>query len=82
MRVLTFRREGAEHDGVGGSGGIRSASELRTQLAAGQDIAPFIPAAAAGIYAREREHGRGPVSMRGAGAGAALAAAPAARRGL
>ena len=64
MRVLTFRREGAEHDGVGGSGGIRSASELRTQLAAGQDIAPFIPAAAAGIYAREREHGRGPVSMR------------------
>ena len=28
MRVLTFRREGAEHDGVGGSGCIRSASEL------------------------------------------------------
>ena len=40
MRVLTFRREGAEHDGVGGSGGIRSASELRTQLAAGRTSRP------------------------------------------
>ena len=63
MRIITFRREGAEHDGAG-SGSIRSASELRTHLAAGRDIAPFIPAAAAEVFAREHALGRGPVSGR------------------
>ena len=63
MRIITFRREGAEHDGAG-SGSIRSASELRTHLAAGRDIAPVIPAAAAEVFAREHALGRGPVSGR------------------
>lgn len=63
MRIITFRREGAEHDGAG-SGSIRSASELRTHLAACRDIAPFIPAAAAEVFAREHALGRGPVSGR------------------
>ena len=60
IRPVTIRRTGAQHDGAG-SETIRSASELRTRIEAGQDISAFIPAAAAAVYASEQELGRGPM---------------------
>ena len=60
IRPITIRREGAQHDGAG-SKSIRSASELRTRIEAGQDISAFIPNPAAEVYAAERELGRGPI---------------------
>lgn len=60
MGVLTFRREGAAHDGAG-EGNIRSAAELRTRIGAGRDVDGCMPPEAARVFARERELGRGPV---------------------
>ena len=60
IRPVTIRREGAQHDGAG-SDSIRSASELRTRIEAGQDISAFIPQAAAEVFANELELGRGPM---------------------
>lgn len=60
IRPITIRREGAEHDGAG-SDAIRSASELRARIEAGKDISAFIPEAAAAVFAKEQELGRGPI---------------------
>ena len=62
MDVLTLPRIGAAHDGEGG-GDVQSASSLRRRLTAGEGIAPFVPPAAAGVFSRELEAGRGPVTM-------------------
>lgn len=60
MGLLTVPRYGAEHDGAG-EGEFRSASELRASIGAGRDVSEFMPGAAAAVFARERDRGRGPV---------------------
>jgi predicted nucleotidyltransferase len=62
LGLAAVRREGAAHDGPG-SGSFRSASELRSRLAAGKDCSAFMPDAAAAVFGREAERGRGPVLM-------------------
>lgn len=62
LGFMTIKREGAEHDGPG-EGSIRSASELRSRLAAGKSCAGFMPDAALAVFDREAERGRGPVLM-------------------
>lgn len=63
MSVLTIPRWGAAHDGEG-EGEFRAASELRAGLDAGRDVSEFMPTAAAHVFERERDRGRGPVLMR------------------
>lgn len=62
LGFITVRREGAEHDGQG-EGSIRSASELRSRIAAGKSCSGFMPDAALAVFEREAERGRGPVLM-------------------
>ncbi len=62
IRPITVRREGAQHDGAG-SETIRSASELRTRINAGQDISAWIPEEAAAVFAEEEALGRGPITL-------------------
>lgn len=62
LGFMTVRREGAEHDGQG-EGSIRSASELRSCIAAGKSCSGFMPDAALAVFEREAERGRGPVLM-------------------
>lgn len=62
LGFMTVRREGAEHDGQG-EGSIRSASELRSRIAAGKSCSGFMPDAAIAVFEREVERGRGPVLM-------------------
>lgn len=62
LGFMTVRREGAEHDGQG-EGSIRSASELRSRIAAGRSCSGFMPDAALAVFEREAERGRGPVLM-------------------
>lgn len=62
LGFMTVRREGAEHDGPG-TGMFRSASELRSRLAAGRSCREFMPESAAAVFERENERGRGPVLM-------------------
>ena len=59
---VTVQRFGSGHDASAESG-PRSASELRTRLSRGMDIADSVPEEAAKIYAREDSLGRGPVMM-------------------
>ena len=60
IEPLTLRRTGAGHDERGG-GVLCSAAELRSMLAAGRDISHQVPKAAAEVYLREIQQGRGPV---------------------
>lgn len=62
LGFMTVRREGAEHDGQG-EGSIRSASELRSRIAAGKSCSGFMPDAAIAVFEHEAERGRGPVLM-------------------
>lgn len=62
LGFMTVRREGAEHDGQG-EGSIRSASELRSRIAAGKSCSGFMPDAALAVFEREAERGRGAVLM-------------------
>lgn len=62
IKPVTVRRAGAGHDMTGG-GEIRSASELRAALAAGDCIDGHIPKQAADVYSREIRQGRGPVRV-------------------
>lgn len=62
LGFMTVRREGAEHDGQG-EGSIRSASELRSRIAAGKSCSGFMPDASLAVFEREAERGRGPVLM-------------------
>lgn len=59
---MAVQRVGAGHDKRGG-GEFRSASELRSILAAGGDVSRLVPAPAWEIYARELRDGRAPVRM-------------------
>ena len=60
MHPLTVLRTGAQHDRFA-EGNIRSASELRMRIGAGEDVSAFLPRAAAETFAREKTRGRGPV---------------------
>lgn len=60
LHPLTILRTGAQHDRFA-EGNIRSASELRMRIGAGEDVSAFLPRAAAEIFAREKTRGRGPV---------------------
>lgn len=62
LGFMTVRREGAEHDRPG-EGSIRSASELRSRIAAGKSCSGLMPDAALAVFEREAERGRGPVLM-------------------
>lgn len=62
IQPMTIPRKGAGHD-MPGRDAYRSASELRAMLRAGMEVDEFIPPAAAEIYRREAEQGRGPVKM-------------------
>ena len=59
LHPLTVLRTGAQHDRFA-EGNIRSASELRMRIGAGEDVSTFLPRAAE-IFAREKTRGRGPV---------------------
>ncbi|MBQ9045959.1 MAG: nucleotidyltransferase family protein [Oscillospiraceae bacterium] len=61
IRPITVQRKGAQHDGHGGDT-ILSASELRTRIEDGQDVSAWLPEAAAEIFRREAELGRGPIT--------------------
>ena len=60
LHPLTVLRTSAQHDRFA-EGNIRSASELRMRIGAGEDVSAFLPRAAAEIFAREKTRGRGPV---------------------
>ena len=60
LHPLTILRTGAQHDRFA-EGNIRSASELRMRIGAGEDVSAFLPRASAEICAREKTRGRGPV---------------------
>lgn len=63
MKPLTVQRVGAEHDSIAGYG-IRSASEIRALMLAGEDISELLPEKSVGVYLRERQNGRCPVTAR------------------
>ena len=58
IKPLGVRRVGSAHDGAG-TGNKRSASELRTLLRRGESAASFMPAAAAAVYEKDADLGRG-----------------------
>ena len=60
LHPLTILRTGAQHDRFA-EGNIRSASELRMRIGAGEDVSAFLPCSAAEICTREKMLGRGPV---------------------
>ena len=60
LHPLTILRTGAQLDRPA-EGNVRSASELRTRIGAGENVSAFLPKAAAEISAREKTLGRGPV---------------------
>ena len=62
LHPLTILRTGAQHDRPA-EGNVRSASELRTRIGAGENVSAFLPKAAAEISAREKTLGRGPVQI-------------------
>ena len=62
IEAVTISRVGAQHDGAE-DGVFLSAKELRWRSAAGEDIFPLLPEAAAAVFRREAEHGRGPMMM-------------------
>ena len=62
MKPMTTLRTGAGHDSVT-DGPKRSASQLRAMLEAGENIAPYLPAAVRSFPAEQMAVGRGPVTM-------------------
>lgn len=60
LKPVTVQRFGSGHDAVSASG-PKSASELRTALAAGKSIEAFVPEKAYEVYLNEDRLGRGPV---------------------
>ena len=62
MTPFTTKRTESQHDSVS-SGDVRSASQLRSMLEAGEDISGFVPAAVRDIPRRQIAAGRGPVTM-------------------
>ncbi len=57
IKPTTVSRQGSTHDGVDGEDG-KSAMELRRMMTQGQDLSPYIPAAAYDVFDRERRLGR------------------------
>jgi predicted nucleotidyltransferase len=62
MIPMTTARTGAQHDKFS-HGQTRSASQLRSMMEAGENIAPFVPSEAWHMPEREMAAGRGPVTM-------------------
>ena len=62
MIPLTTHRTEARHDQIS-AGPVRSASQLRSMMEAGEDIGPYVPAGTHHILRRETAKGRGPVTM-------------------
>lgn len=58
LEPVTVGRVGAGHDETG-SGGPKSASEIRHGMAEGADMTDYMPAAAARVFTREETIGRG-----------------------
>ncbi len=58
IEPITVKRVGAGHDEEGGS-----ASDIRRMLSQGKAIKKYVPKAAADVFKRENEQGRGPVFM-------------------
>lgn len=61
MKPALIRREGAMHD-MNGDGELRSGSELRRMIRAGERYTDYIPARAAAVYGNALAEGLGPVS--------------------
>ena len=64
MQPIAVRRQGSGHDKQAVGTQVRSASEIRQRLAAGENIENDIPAPALAVYAREREAGREQIQSR------------------
>lgn len=62
MAFFPVERTGVQHDGHS-EGQVRSASQLRQMLAAGQDICPHLPEETGKIILREIRAGNGPVLL-------------------
>ena len=62
IEPVTTLRSGPGHDSVAGFGGLRSASELRDMLSAGQRIEKCVPDAAYEVFQKEILQCRGPVT--------------------
>ena len=62
LTPITIKRRGAGHDSFG-EAGPKSASEIRHKLAGGASMDQFMPKAAAAVYKREDQAGRGFMSM-------------------
>ena len=62
MTPVTTARTESDHDRAS-DGTVRSAGQLRAMLAAGEDIAAYVPAGMAELIAGETAAGRGPVDM-------------------
>ena len=58
MEPMAVQRVGSVHDGAG-EGNSRSASELRTLLRRREKVSPYMPAAAAAVYEKDTDMGRG-----------------------
>lgn len=58
LKPIAVQRCGSAHDGAG-EGEQRSASELRCLIRRGESIQGFVPAAAAAVFARDAQAGRG-----------------------
>lgn len=58
LEPMTVKRYGAGHDAEG-TGGPKSAAEIRHRLAGGENMETLLPAAAAEVYQREENCGRG-----------------------
>ncbi|MBR4157627.1 MAG: nucleotidyltransferase family protein [Oscillospiraceae bacterium] len=61
---VTVKRIGAGHDEAARAGELPSASELRTRVIAGENVFSLLPEGAAEVFSREKEQGRGPVTLR------------------
>ena len=66
MKLVTFPREGAEHDGADTNGNIASASHIRKTIEEGGEWKSFVPEKAAEIFDRALQNREGPVFLKNA----------------
>ena len=64
MQPIAVRRQGSGHDKQAVGTQVRSASEIRQRLAAGENIENDVPAPALAVYAREKDAGREQIQSR------------------
>ena len=62
MTPMTTARAESQHD-MESTGPMRSASQLRSMMEAGEDISGYVPAAARSMPREQSDTGRGPVTM-------------------